>query len=105
MPSRRLQPHPRVGAGPARSTAATILAMHGRRVVLLEREGFPRYHVGESLLPFCYSTLNRLGMVDKLNATDFVKKHSVQFATIDGRTTSPLPTCSAPTPRCSNSAR
>ena len=79
-----------VGAGPAGSTAATILAMHGRRVVLLEREGFPRYHVGESLLPFCYSTLERLGMVDKLNATDFVKKFSVQFATTDGRMSQPF---------------
>jgi len=79
-----------VGAGPAGSTAATILAMQGRRVVLLEREGFPRYHVGESLLPFCYSTLNRLGMVDKLNRTAFMKKHSVQFATMDGRMSQPF---------------
>lgn len=79
-----------VGAGPAGSTAATILAKHGRRVVLLEREGFPRYHVGESLLPFCYSTLNRLGMVEQLNATSFVKKYSVQFATTDGRMSQPF---------------
>lgn len=79
-----------VGAGPAGATAATILAMHGRRVVVLERDAFPRYHVGESLLPFCYPTLNRLGMVDKLNATHFVKKYSVQFATTDGRMSQPF---------------
>lgn len=79
-----------VGAGPAGATAATVLAMQGRRVVLLERGDFPRYHVGESLLPFCYPTLNRLGMVDKLNATDFVKKYSVQFATTDGRMSQPF---------------
>lgn len=79
-----------VGAGPAGSTAATILAMHGRRVALLERDAFPRYHVGESLLPFCYPTLSRLGMVDQLNATDFVKKYSVQFATMDGRMSQPF---------------
>jgi flavin-dependent dehydrogenase len=79
-----------VGAGPAGATAATLLAKHGRRVVLLERDDFPRYHVGESLLPFCYETLNRLGMVEKLNATDFIKKHSVQFATTDGRMSQPF---------------
>lgn len=79
-----------VGAGPAGATAASILAQHGRRVVLLEREGFPRYHVGESLLPFCYSTLQRLGMVEKLDATDYVKKYSVQFATMDGRMSQPF---------------
>lgn len=79
-----------VGAGPAGATAATLLAQHGRRVVLLEREGFPRYHVGESLLPFCYDTLNRLGMVEKLNDTAFVKKYSVQFATTDGRMSQPF---------------
>ncbi|MBX2850216.1 MAG: tryptophan 7-halogenase [Phycisphaeraceae bacterium] len=79
-----------VGAGPAGATAATLLAQHGRRVVLLEREGFPRYHVGESLLPFCYDTLNRLGLVEKLNDTAFVKKYSVQFATMDGRMSQPF---------------
>ncbi|MEM9345787.1 MAG: NAD(P)/FAD-dependent oxidoreductase [Planctomycetota bacterium] len=79
-----------VGAGPAGSSAATLLAQHGRRVVLLEREGFPRYHVGESLLPFCYETLQRLGMVDKLNKTAFVRKYSVQFATMDGRMSQPF---------------
>lgn len=79
-----------VGAGPAGSTAATILAKHGRRVALLEREGFPRYHVGESLLPFCYDTLSRLDMVEKLNQKAFVKKYSVQFATMDGRMSQPF---------------
>lgn len=79
-----------VGGGPAGATAATLLAQHGRRVVLLEREDFPRYHVGESLLPFCYDTLNRLGLVEKLNETAFVKKYSVQFATMDGRMSQPF---------------
>ena len=79
-----------VGAGPAGSTTATLLAQHGRRVLVLERDQFPRYHVGESLVPFCYSTLNRLGMVEKLNATHFIKKYSVQFATTDGRMSQPF---------------
>ena len=42
-----------VGGGPAGSTVASVLAQEGRRVLLLEKEKFPRYHIGESLLPFC----------------------------------------------------
>ena len=79
-----------IGGGPAGSTTAALLAEYGHRVVVLEREGFPRYHVGESLLPYCYHTLNRLGMVEKLNASAFIKKYSVQFAAIDGRSSQPF---------------
>ncbi len=79
-----------IGGGPAGATAAAVLATHGRQVVVLERDPFPRYHVGESLLPYCYHTLNRLGMVEKMNASPFVKKHSVQFATMDGRVSQPF---------------
>ena len=55
-----------IGAGPAGSSAATILAEHGHRVLMLEREKFPRYHIGESLIPFTYQPLKRLGMIDRL---------------------------------------
>ena len=41
-----------IGAGPSGSTAAALLAEHGHNVLLIEREKFPRYHIGESLLPF-----------------------------------------------------
>ena len=51
-----------VGAGPAGSTTAALLADKGHDVVLLEKDKFPRYHVGESLMPFCYFTLERLGL-------------------------------------------
>lgn len=79
-----------LGGGPAGATAAGLLAQHGRRCVVLEREQFPRYHIGESLLPYCWHTLDRLGMVDKLNATAFVKKYSVQFASVSGRMSEPF---------------
>ena len=42
-----------IGGGPAGSTAASYLSRKGHRVVLFEKENFPREHVGESLLPFC----------------------------------------------------
>ncbi len=79
-----------LGGGPAGSTAATVLAAKGRRVLVVERERFPRYKVGESLLPFCYFPLERIGMIEKLRASSFVKKYSVQFAAMDGRISAPF---------------
>lgn len=80
-----------IGGGPAGSTAATLLARHGRRVLVLERDQFPRYHIGESLIPYCYFTLERLGLIDKLNEADFkVDKHSVQFVTEEGKISAPF---------------
>jgi flavin-dependent dehydrogenase len=79
-----------IGAGPAGSTAAALLAEKGRRVLVLEKEKFPRYHIGESLMPFCWFTLNRLGLVEQMNARAFVKKYSVQFVTPDGRQSQPF---------------
>lgn len=79
-----------LGGGPAGSTAAALLAEQGHRVLLLERDRFPRYHVGESLMPFCYLTLDRLGVVGRMNEIGFVRKHSVQFATQDGRISAPF---------------
>ncbi len=56
-----------IGGGPAGSTAATLLAQAGRRVILLERERFPRFHIGESLLPFSMQAFDRLGVREKLD--------------------------------------
>ena len=79
-----------IGAGPAGSTAAAILAEKGRRVLVLEKQKFPRYHVGESLLPYCYFTLERLGLIEKMNASHFTKKHSVQFVSTSGKVSQPF---------------
>ncbi|MFP6866348.1 MAG: NAD(P)/FAD-dependent oxidoreductase, partial [Roseibacillus sp.] len=79
-----------IGGGPSGSTAAALLAEKGRSVVVLEKEKFPRYHVGESLMPFCYFTLQRLGVLDEMEKHSFVKKHSVQFVTKDGRVSAPF---------------
>ena len=74
-----------VGGGPGGSTASTVLAMLGHKVLLLEKEKFPRYHIGESLLPYGFFPLKRIGMVEKLNASHFPRKYAVQFAGQDGR--------------------
>ena len=79
-----------IGAGPAGTTAAALLAERGHRVLVLEREKFPRYHIGESLLPFCYEPLNRLGLIEKLKASRFVKKYSVQFISPNGQASQPF---------------
>lgn len=79
-----------IGGGPSGATAAALLAEKGRSVVVLEKEKFPRYHVGESLMPFCYFTLQRLGVLDEMEKHSFVKKHSVQFVTKDGRVSAPF---------------
>jgi flavin-dependent dehydrogenase/predicted DNA-binding antitoxin AbrB/MazE fold protein len=79
-----------VGGGPAGSTAAAVLAMKGRRVVLLEKEKFPRYHIGESLMPHCYFPLKRIGLIEKIKASHFTKKHSVQFVSTNGKASQPF---------------
>ncbi|MDB6037460.1 MAG: tryptophan halogenase [Verrucomicrobiales bacterium] len=79
-----------IGGGPAGASAAAILAGYGHRVMVLEREKFPRYHIGESLLPFTFEPLKRLGLIEKLRASAFVKKFSVQFVSPSGRASQPF---------------
>lgn len=79
-----------IGGGPAGATSATLLAEKGHRVLLVEKETFPRYHVGESLMPFCWFTLNRLGVIDQMAEIGFTRKHSVQFASTDGKISAPF---------------
>src|SRR5437899_5612614 len=79
-----------IGAGPAGSSAAAMLAEKGRRVLVLEREKFPRYHIGESLLPFTFHALQRLGLIEKMRRSAFVKKYSVQFVSPNGKASQPF---------------
>jgi flavin-dependent dehydrogenase len=68
-----------VGGGPAGSTVATLLARNGVEVTLAEREVFPRYHIGESLLPSCLKILELMGMRGKLREYGFQRKDGVYF--------------------------
>ena len=79
-----------IGGGPAGSTTATLLAQHGCRVQLFERERFPRFHIGESLIPETYWVLKRLNMLEKMRRSRFVKKYSVQFVSASGKLSAPF---------------
>ena len=63
-----------IGGGPAGSIAAALLARAGRRVIVFEREKFPRFHIGESLLPFSMKAFTRLGLHEKFLRAGFMKK-------------------------------
>ena len=79
-----------IGAGPAGSAAAAVLAMKGRRTLVLEREKFPRYHVGESLIPYTYFSLQRIGVIERLKKSHFPSKYSVQFVSRSGQQSQPF---------------
>jgi flavin-dependent dehydrogenase len=79
-----------IGGGPAGSTVSTLLAQRGLRVGLFERERFPRFHIGESLIPETYWVLKRLNMLPKMQKSHFVKKYSVQFVNAHGKESAPF---------------
>jgi flavin-dependent dehydrogenase len=79
-----------IGGGPAGSTSSTLMAGAGLRVALFERERFPRFHIGESLIPETYWVLRRLGMLPKMQQSHFVKKYSVQFVNASGKLSAPF---------------
>jgi flavin-dependent dehydrogenase len=79
-----------IGGGPAGSTVSTLLGDAGLRVAVFERERFPRFHIGESLIPETYWVLKRLGMLPKMQRSHFVKKYSVQFVNASGKLSAPF---------------
>jgi FADH2-dependent halogenase len=62
-----------VGGGPGGSSAATSLVRRGRTVILLERERFPRFHIGESQLPWSNEIFRELGVEKDIAAAGFVR--------------------------------
>lgn len=79
-----------IGAGPAGATASALLAEKGKRVLVLEKDHFPRYHIGESMMPFCWDTLDRLGLAGKMDEIGFQQKLSVQFVSTGGKISKPF---------------
>ena len=79
-----------IGGGPAGSTVSALIAQRGYRVGLFERERFPRFHIGESLIPETYWVLKRLNMLPKMQRSHFVKKYSVQFVNASGKLSAPF---------------
>src|ERR1051325_4606123 len=79
-----------MGGGPAGSSVASILAREGRTVVVLEKEEFPRHHIGESLMTDTFWTFERMGFLEKLKQSPFVRKYSVQFANPAGKESRPF---------------
>ena len=67
-----------IGGGPGGSTVATCLAREGRRVIVLDKDRHPRFHIGESLLPAYVPLFDRLGVTDKIRAIG-MPKYGVQF--------------------------
>jgi len=79
-----------LGAGPAGSAAAALVAEAGLRTLLVERDSMPRFHVGESLMPETYWPLQRLGVLNRLKKSRHTKTHSVQFVNHQGRDSEPF---------------
>ncbi len=68
-----------IGAGPAGTTVATKLVQRGRKVLVLERDKFPRFHIGESITAFGFTVFKELGVWEELNAMNYVKKKGLEF--------------------------
>ncbi len=79
-----------IGGGPSGSATSTLLAQKGYSVELFERDHFPRFHIGESLIPHTYNVIRRLNLLDTMKGSHFTKKYSVQFINEYGRLSEPF---------------
>jgi flavin-dependent dehydrogenase len=79
-----------IGGGPGGSTVSTLIAQKGYKVQLFEREHFPRFHIGESLIPQTYWVMKRLNILPKMRRSHFVEKYSVQFVNQHGKLSEPF---------------
>ncbi len=79
-----------IGGGPAGATAATLLQQQGHSCLVVESATFPRYHIGESLIPHSHGTFSRLGLLPHLRASDFPVKRSVRFVSPSGKEATPF---------------
>ena len=78
------------GGGPAGCALATLLQREGHRCLVLEASTFPRYHIGESLIPHTHGTLSRLGLLEALRRSTYPVKHSVRFVSPAGSSSDPF---------------
>lgn len=74
-----------IGGGPGGSICATELARRGRSVTLLERTRFPRFHIGESMIPYMAGLLERLDLLERVAAVDYPRKVGAEFTSDTGR--------------------
>ncbi|MBV8200391.1 MAG: tryptophan 7-halogenase, partial [Acidobacteria bacterium] len=72
-----------IGGGPAGTTVGSKLVQRGRKVLLLEREKFPRFHIGESITAFGFTVFKEMGVYDELAAMNDVKKKGLEFVLWD----------------------
>ncbi len=72
-----------IGGGPAGSTAGSWLGQRGRRVLICEKERFPRFHIGESLLPNGNRILKEIGVWKEIENAGFIKKYGAEFTLPD----------------------
>ena len=79
-----------IGGGPGGAALATLLARAGHRCVIFEQARFPRYHIGESLIPQTHGIFERLGLLPQLRASAFPVKHSVRFVSAQGKESTPF---------------
>src|SRR3984893_7734690 len=76
-----------VGGGPAGSTAGTLLAQRGWKVAIFEKEKYPRFKIGESLLPGSLCTFERMGVKEKIDRADVIVKHGGKIVSACGTRT------------------